>query len=129
MKIILANGQELTPIMVHGSMKMVQGSNRDCLFFVFPAETSLDELDGIFTAANCENITVYDGENAYIHSGYTVRDMLKRDLVRVSKETEEQPAVYENRVTVSMAKRTYLETQLASLTDTVDVLVLESLMA
>lgn len=123
MKIILANGKELNPIVVEGSSKMVQGANRDCLFFVFPAETSLDELDGIFTPANCETVTVIDGEKEHIYSGYTVRDMLKRDLVRVSKETDIEPAVYENRVTVSMAQRTYQETQMAELQEALELIL------
>lgn len=129
MKIILANGAEMTPITAVGGSKFVQGASRDTLSFVFPADASLDELDGIFTAANCESITIVDGENEYIHSGYTVRAELKREPVEVTPATETTDAVFENRVTVAMSQRTYQESQIASLTETVDLLVMESLMA
>lgn len=42
--------------------------------------------------------------------------------------TEEAEAIYEDRITVSMSQRTYTESQLASLIDTVDVLVMDALM-
>lgn len=129
MKIILANGAELNPILAQGGKKVVQGASRDTLFFVFPADTSLDDLDSIFTPANCETIKIVEGDNEYVYSGYTVRDVLKRDPVEVTPATETEAAVYENRVTISMAQRTYMESQMASLTDTVDLLVMESLMA
>lgn len=127
MKIIL-NNIELTPINVIGGRKNVQGVNRDTLTFVFPADESMAELDGIFTAKNCESITVEDETGSYIHKGYTVRGELSKTTVCVSNETEDAPAVYEERINVVMGQRTYAESQLASLTDTVDVLVMESLM-
>ena len=40
MKIILSDGTELTPILVTGGPKYVQGANRDTLDFVF-ADCSL----------------------------------------------------------------------------------------
>ena len=128
MQIILANGIELNPIMVSGSSRFVQGSNRDTLEFVFPVDTSLDELDGIFTSQNCESIKIVDGTGEYIHTGYSIRAELKRCPMVVVPATESVEEVVENRVTVSMSQRTYAESQLANLTDTVDVLVLESLL-
>lgn len=127
MKIIL-NNTELAPINVIGGRKNVQGANRDTLTFVFPGDMDMAELDGIFTAANCESITVEDETRSYIHKGYTVRGELSKTTVCVSNETEDAPAVYEDRINVVMGQRTYAESQLASLTDTVDVLVMESLM-
>lgn len=128
MKIILNNNAELTPISVIGGRKNVQGANRDTLTFVFPADMDMAELDGIFTAKNCESITVEDETGSYIHKGYTVRGELNKTTVCTVPETEESPAVYEERINVVMGQRTYAESQLASLTDTVDVLVMESLM-
>lgn len=128
MKIIL-NNKELTPINVIGGRKNVQGASRDTLTFVFPADMDMAKLDGIFSAANCESITVEDETGSYIHKGYTVRGELSKTTVCVSAETEESPAVYEERINVVMGQRTYSESQLASLTDTVDILVMESLMA
>lgn len=128
MKIILNNNAELAPLSVIGGRKNVQGANRDTLTFVFPADTNMVELDGIFSAANCESITIEDETGSYIHKGYTLRGELSKTSVCVEAETEEAPAVYEDRVNIVMGQRTYAESQLASLTDTVDILVLESLL-
>lgn len=129
MKITLSNGKELTPIVVSGGHKFVQGASRDTLVFVFPASEGMDKLDGIFVPTACETITVNDGEGEYIHKGYTVRVELKKEWVEVAPATEEAPAETEERITVSMGQRTYAESQLASLTETVDTLVLDSLLA
>lgn len=113
MKIKLANGTELNPILVSGERRHIQNASRDTLCFIFPAETSLDELDGIFTPANCEKIVITDdnGED-YIHNAYTVRAELKRSPMEVTPATESEDAVYENRVIVTMAQRTYQESQM-----------------
>ena len=128
MIIKLTNGMELNPILVTGGQKYIQGASRDTLSFVFPADASMDELDSMFTAENCESIAIVDGENEYIHHGYTIRSELRREPIMVTPATEASEAIVENRVTVSMSQRTYMESQMASLTDTVDVLVMESLM-
>ena len=129
MKITLTNGVELNALMVTGGGRYVQGASRDTLTFVFTAEQSMDELDRLFTAQNCETIILGDGEeNGGIHHGYTIRAELKREPVVVTPATESAESVVENRTFVSMAQRTYMESQIASLTETVDVLVLENLM-
>ena len=124
MKIILANGTELHPIMVTGGGRFVNGSKRDTLNFIFPQDASLDELDALFTDVNCESIKLYEGktnedgsttETEYIHTGYTIRAELSRTPMVVQEATEETEAVIENRVTVSMALRTYAEAQIAKL--------------
>lgn len=115
MTIKLTNGVELNPITAIGGNKIVQGESRDTLFFVFPEETSLDELDALFSAVNCETITVVEGETEYIHSGYTVRAELKRSPEVVTPATDTEAEVIENRVTVSMSQRTYTENQIAEM--------------
>lgn len=116
MKITLTNGTELNAIIVIGSKKNLQGATRDTLSFLFPAETSLDELDAIFTAENCESISI-TGEDGleYIHKGYTIRASLSREPVVVSPATESEEEIIENRVTVSMASRTSIESQMAEM--------------
>ena len=123
MKIKLSNGAELTPIVVTGAQIYVQGAKRDTLSF-------MEALDAAFSATACESITIVgdDGSEA-IHKAYTIRAKMEKALVEVSPATAETEAVTEERITVAMAQRTYAESQLASLTDTVDVLVMESLMS
>lgn len=129
MNIILANGKKLSPIMVTGGPRHVQGSSRDTLNFIFPATEDMAALDSAFSAENCDKITIVgDDGSENIHTGYTIRAELSKAPVEVSAATDEAEAVYEDRITVSMSQRTYAESQLASLTDTVDVLVMESLM-
>ena len=129
MKIIFANGAELFPILVTGGLRHVQGASRDTLSFVFPADVGMDALDKAFTAEACESIKIIgdDGGEA-IHKAYTVRADLKKEPFEIAPATDSSEAVFEDRITVSMSQRTYTETQLASLADTVDVLVMESLM-
>lgn len=138
MNIILANGVTLAPITTTGAKRTVQGANRDVLSFVFAGTTSLDELNKLFTAENCETITIVETKademgvsttNEFIHSGYVIRESLKRETILVTPATADTEAIYEDRITVSMAQRTYAESQLASLTETIDVLVMENLMA
>lgn len=128
MKIILANGAELEPILVTGGKRMVQGVNRDTLRFVFPAEAGMAELDAAFTPDACCRITVEDGSGSYVHTGYTIRSTLEKEQVEVQPATAEEPAVCADRITVAMSQRTWMETQLLSLTETVDALVMESLL-
>lgn len=129
MKIILNNGAELTPIMVTGGPRHLQGASRDTLNFIFSATEDMAELDAAFSTANCESITIIgdDGSEA-IHKGYTIRAELKKESVEVTPATESEAAVFEDRITVSMSQRTYAESQLASLTDTVDTLVMDALL-
>lgn len=129
MKITFANGTELVPIMVTGAKRTIQGATRDTLTFVFPASEDMAALDAAFNTTACESIIIVNGNEEYIHKGYTVRAELSKKSVEVTPATESTEAVYEDRITVAMSQRTYTESQLASLTDTVDVLVMESLMA
>ena len=114
MKIILSNNTELTPILVTGASRFVQGSSRDTLTFVFPESEDITALDAVFTAENCESITIIgDDESEAIHKGYTIRAELAKTPMEVEPATAETEAVYENRITVAMSQRTYMETQLA----------------
>lgn len=129
MRIILNNKKELSPILVTGGPRMAQGASRDTLNFIFPVTEDMAELDAAFSAENCEKIIIIgDDSSENIHTGYTIRAELSKASVEVTPATEEAEAVYEDRITVSMSQRTYVESHLASLTETVDALVMESLM-
>lgn len=124
--IILSNGEELTPIMVTGEKRDVHGAYRDVLCFVFDDTKSLTELDAVFTEENCESITIKENSEEYIHNGYVIRAGLEKSLVK--QESTDGTPVYVNRVFVRMAQRTYDETKLKDVQDTVDALVLDSLL-
>lgn len=131
MNLILANGTTFTPIIVTGETKYVQGANRDVLTFVF-GNVSLDEIDSLFTEANCESIQLVTetvdeetGEantSVDVHEGYVIRTELKKETETVQQSTSNTDAIYESRVKVSMAQRTYSETKLASLQEQSDLL-------
>ena len=116
MKIKLNNNTQMEAILVNGGPRHAQGADRDTLSFVFPATAGLEELDAAFTPENCENVTIVDEQgNEYVHTGYTIRCELAKAAVEVTPATAEAEAVYEERITVVMAQRTYAETQLAQL--------------
>lgn len=117
MKIILANGTELSPLAVRGASSFIQGAKRDTLSFIFSADKGVGALDVTFKESACEKITIVgDNESESIYKGYTIRAGLKKAPVEVTPATEEAEAVIENRITVTMAQRTYAETQLSALT-------------
>lgn len=116
MQIKFKDNSVLEPLAVTGGMRRFQGADRDVLNFVFPASAGLDALDAAFTGARCENIVILDGEGGEnLHKGYTIRAGLVKETVEVTPATAETEAVYEDRITVSMAQRTYAETQMAQL--------------
>lgn len=124
MKVILCNGAELTPNTVTGTKRLVQGASRDTLTFVFPDGTSLDELNRTFSAENCENIIIVeDNGSEYVHSGYVIRAELKREPVEVAAESDTEPATYQDRVVVSMSRRTYQESQYAELQEALNLIL------
>lgn len=127
MQITLKDGTTLSPLAITGGQKFVQGQMRDTLTFIFPADADMAALDAAFSAVNCESITVQDDTGSYIHKSYTVRAELSKGPVEVTPAAGETAAVYEDRVTVAMSQRTYTESQLANLQDTVDTLVLDAL--
>lgn len=123
MKVILIDNTELNPILVTGGPRFIQGQNRDTLNFIFSATEDINILDNAFNASNCESITIIgDDESEAVHKGYTIRAELKKESVEVTHATESESAVFEDRITVSMSQRTYMESQLSALQDAVDML-------
>lgn len=113
MKIILANNTELEVYLVTGGPRTVYGKRRDALTFIFPESTDINEVDALFTEDACESITIADDEgNTAIHPYYTVRAELKKEPVVISEGSPTSPEVVENRVFITMAQRTYEESQM-----------------
>ena len=139
---ILADGTKITHIGATGATKYLQGANRDTITFEFDASHSVDELRSLFTEQNCEVIDIVteevvaleDGTEQTIatdnyHEGYVIRAEVAEKIKEIAPATGTTPAVTKTRVYVTMAQRTYMETQLKSLTETVDILVMENLAA
>lgn len=115
MKIIFKNDMELTPILISGGPRFIQGSNRDSLEFIFP-EMSLDLLKTYFTESNCEEIRIVDDEGGeYIHSGYIILSELSEKITEIQNEIFGEAPSYEKRVHVIMGQRTYQEKEILSL--------------
>ena len=116
MNIKLTDNTVLTPLVVTGETRLVQGERRDTLNFIFPATEDMAELDAAFSAENCESITIVeDGGAENIHKAYTIRAELKKESVEVTPGNAEAEAVFEDRITIAMAQRTYMETKLAEM--------------
>lgn len=141
MYIILTDGTRLNHIGATGETRYLQGANRDTITFEFDETHSVDYLRSVFTEHNCEvinivtedEVTLEDGNidiihNNNYHEGFVIRAEVAEKVKEIEPATGTTPAVTETRVFVTMAQRTYAETQIASLTETVDILVLEKLM-
>ena len=108
MKIYLADAMELEPLTIAGEPKIVQGNERDCLSFGFPAEAGLEAINAAFSEENCESIRIVeDGGTEHIHAGYVIRVSL------TLTPTEDDGG--EGQITVTMAQRTYTEEQLLAI--------------
>lgn len=134
MHIILANGTKLNHVGATGEMRYLQGANRDTITFEFDETHSVDFLRSVFTEANCEVINIVtDNEDGTFtnnyHEGFVIRAEVAEKVKEIAPATGTTPAVTETRVFVTMAQRTYAETQIANLTEVVDVLLLENLLA
>jgi hypothetical protein len=115
MSILLTNGRELFPLGVLGIKKVVRGTSRDALSFVFSHNVSMDELATLFTEENCETIIIAENEDRYEHTGYTVRAEIKREPQLIQEATASSEAIYTDRIFVTMAQRTYEESQIKAM--------------
>lgn len=128
MHILLTDGTKLNHIGATGTSMYIQGATRDTITFEFDSTHSVDELRNVFTEANCETIkivtdevvTLEDGctEVVYTDSvfeGYVIRYEVAERIRTLKEATGTTPAETEPRVFVTMAQRTYTETQIANL--------------
>lgn len=141
MHIILKDGTRLDHVGATGMIKYIQGANRDTITFEFSEEYNIEYLRSVFTQSNCEVInivtdeqhTLENGETETVytnnyHEGYVIRAGVYEEIKELVPATGTSPAITETRVFVTMAQRTYQETQIASLTEVVDILLLENLL-
>lgn len=125
MYITLTDGTQLNLIGASGTHKYIQGANRDTITFEFDGTHSVDELRTLFTPENCETINIVteetvtdENENTSvvttdnIHEGYVIRAEIGEKMKEITPATGLEAAVTETRVYVTMAQRTYMETEL-----------------
>ena len=129
MQIKMNNETTLEAMAVNGASRYFQGANRDSLEIQLEkGKYTLESLDALTgNPENTKKVTILDGENEYIHDNYTLRAELSVHPVQTTSETAEGPAMYEERVCIVLAQKSYAELELESLRDTVDKLVLAAL--
>lgn len=136
MHILLKDGTQLNHIGAISEPKYIQGASRDTLTFEFNDSYSVDDLRALFNAVNCETINIVtdevveriveneDGtidvktEVVYTNNywdGYVIRAEVSEKIKELEPATGTTPAITETRVFVTMAQRTYAETQMAML--------------
>lgn len=111
------DGTEVEVMAVNAGTQFVQGHNRDVLEFVVEVSVlPLDELAAlVFNEALTQQITIVtevEGVDAeYIYTDYVLPTAKPMSLVNelVTPATSEAPAVYEQRIKLELAQKTYLE--------------------
>lgn len=110
----LNNKNQLNVITVNGSSRFFQGQNRDSLEIqVAKTETTFDELDNLF--ANNENtskIKLMNENQEFIYNDYTLRVEMSLKPIVISQSTSTEQEVTEERYSIVLAQKTYIEKQL-----------------
>ena len=124
MKIIFANGVELFPLVITGANRQFQGAYRDALTFTFAPTEDMTALDEAFSSSACESINIVgdDGTEA-IHKAYTIMVELCKKPMEIAPPTAESDAVMEDRILVTMAQRTYMETKMMAMEEALELIL------
>ena len=129
-KLVFKNGTEVAFVECYSATEYVQGAEREVLDFRFDAsQVSLDEIDKLFTSEECSRLTIREtvGEQTeeFIHENYGVRVALSKQRFTLATDNGAEDV---EQISVKMAQYTVVEKQMISLTETVDVLIMESLL-
>lgn len=118
MIIRFADGTEATCVLVTGEHVQINSVYRDCLGFVFE-DTSLDEIDELFTEARCEKMVLINEEDKSegIFEGYTIRHKLEKRYPDVEEDAKIEDVNAKQRVMCYMAQRTYSESKLKEVSE------------
>jgi hypothetical protein len=117
MELTLNNGTEWNVVAVNGQTRNFQGTNRDALEFQF-AKTipqTFEDLDMIFAnPENTKRITLQNEKGSFLYENYTLR--VSMSLIPVIISTDPTgPEVTEERYSIIMAQKSYMELQVESL--------------
>lgn len=129
MQIKFNDGTVLDVLVINGKSAYLQGAQRDSLEIQIAKDAiTFDALD-VLTAdnSNTAHLTLIDGENQYIHDNYSIRAEMALKPVVVTPATGTDPAVTEDRLSVTLAQLTYLEVQQAAQQSQIDSLILATL--
>ena len=91
-------------------------------------EMTSDELDNIFTEDNCENIILIQDDEEKTETllyGYVLKTDLNKKIVEIAPESPEEEAIFEPRINITLARRSYAETKMAALSLAIDMLCME----
>lgn len=130
MQIKFNDGSLLDVLSVNGTTVYSQGANRSALELqLAKGSVALDALDALTSnSANTDKLTMTDGAQQYVHTGYIIRTELALKSVVVQPALDSSTLdVTEDRLCVTLAQLTYAEVQQAALQATVDALVVSSL--
>ena len=112
------DGVEVTALVVNGQSRFFQNAQRDSLEFIFKKGDYLfDTLDTYFANKNkTRKITLIDeAQNQFIYDDYVLRVSMSLNPVVISPETSTDPEVTEERISVIMARQTYMEKMIEQL--------------
>ena len=118
---ITVNGTEVAAVSVIGAAQFFQGANRKTLEIHFATgETDFAELNTLFTEPG--SILITDDDGTYQHDNYALRVSTALKPIVVTPETDEAPAVTEDRYVIVLAQKTYAETQMESVKEQIGML-------
>lgn len=114
MQVKFADGTVLDVLVVNGKSVYFQGAQRDSLEIqLAKTAATFDALDTLTgNAANTGKLTLIDGDNQGEYDNYSIRVSLSLKSVEVPGATPSDPPTIEDRYSVALAQKTYLETQL-----------------
>lgn len=119
MRIIFNDLIEVNAIMVNGISKFYQNAQRDSLEFIFKkTDYPFDTLDRYFIdKTKTVKITLVDDITGtqYIYEDYTIRVSMILAPAILAPATSTSPEVTEERISVVMAQKTYMEKQIEQL--------------
>ncbi len=118
MNIKFKDNTEISPLVVFGDSRFFQNAQRSTLEFVFAkGDYTLEELDAYFTDPNKTNkvTIVNDSDEEFIYDDYSLRVSMSLAPVVITPETSTEPAVTEERITIVMAQKTYIEKMIEQL--------------
>lgn len=114
MQIKFADGTTLDVISLQGSTIFYQGFSRDSIEIQFSKDViSFDALNTLTNdATKTATIVTIDGDNRGELDNYTLRVSISVKSVEVPGAEPSDPPTIEERLSVVLAQKTYLETQL-----------------